>query len=162
MPAYEFITDSGNVHVHICKYEDRPTSITLSDGTIAHYRISKPARMTRQWSTFHVNGVNGRYNKTFGTVIENAAHHDRLCEQRELYPMTNTRTMDEYQDRKDTEYKKEIETQKKWERITTSRDQDAAYEREFGAEDREIAKQIPDSAIKEVIHQAKTGASNDK
>jgi hypothetical protein len=49
MPIYEFKTEDGRTVERMFKMSERPTEITLEDGTVAKIIISQIAKMASNW-----------------------------------------------------------------------------------------------------------------
>jgi hypothetical protein len=81
MPIYEYQTERGTTIERIYRYQDRPDSITLDDGTVAKLKMSLPARTAGAWADAAGTryGVNGKYNKALGRVVHSDKEADAIA-----------------------------------------------------------------------------------
>lgn len=148
MPQYEYMTADGEVFTRLFKLKERPSEIITADGRVAKFIISKPARLTRGWSSFGLYGT-GVYNKTLGQFITSDKEHDDLCRERGLNRITDVRDFDKLDSQRSTRdaiLKTEDAKHKRYEAaLAETKDPIIANDIVYGAEEHEIAKKANDS-----------------
>lgn len=84
MPIYEYQTEDGRIYEHICKYEDRPEALKMSDGSIAYRKdVVLIAKTNHSWG----DSQWGQYDPDLGCVIQNHAHREKVMKEKGVRPV---------------------------------------------------------------------------
>ena len=82
MPLYEYITDTGEVIEHVCKFEDRPEELVSSTGRRAvRKEVHLVALTPNRWGD-----TNMYFNRGLGAWVNGQKDVDRICKEKGLVP----------------------------------------------------------------------------
>lgn len=177
MPSYLYKTQSGYEKEILCKYQERPESIEISyiEDNVLHVETARPvitgvARLS-SWSDWAGGeyGLQGRYSKTFNTVIQDEKHHQRLCDEHGVRKVRDLKRLEEIESGlSDRDEAQAIRTAKQFKYneltagVTDMRGIEAANEAVYGQDEKEIAARAHTTDILHRIPTARAAVAKAK
>ena len=103
MPMYEYVSEDGETKTIICKYEERPKQII--EDTKTYYLNHCPGILRpNEENKF---GVNGTYDQALGATYTNYKERDRICQEKNVAPVSSKEIWDGIQTAKNIRAKQD-------------------------------------------------------